>query len=190
MCTLLPITKQNCPQGRAGIAKAWAAPCEDVDSLTFDADGSVTAITMQSGKFFVPIEFAKDVAFFNQEKSRVNNRGGNLNVAQTLSFNKDIMNATTRNQLKVLNGCCCLHMIVRDNTGRYHYAGITHMVDEVDSPASDTFVSEDMNTGDGSGNTGADPTSDNNEYVETITANVGFYAPFYIGTEAAIPVAP
>jgi hypothetical protein len=187
MCNLVTIAKTACTKGRAGIATIWASPCDNVDSLTFDADGSVTAVTMTDTNVFVRIDFEKDTAFFNQEKTRPNARR-NINVAQTISFNEDLMNPTTRAGLLALNECCCMHVIVKDNTGRFHYAGITHFPDEVDSPASDTYTDEDLRTGDGSGNTGADSAADINEYIETLTANVGFYAPFYVGSEASIPV--
>lgn len=188
MCTLLPITNTSCPQGRAGISKAWVASCTDITDLTFNATGGITAITTVVDGGFVPIDFARNAAFLNQTKTTVNNRGSLVNTEQVLSFNIDIMNPTTRNQLRVLNGCCCLHVIVRDNTGQYHYLGISHTAGATPG-TTDTYVDEYMTTGEGSGNTGADPTGDINEYIETIRANVNFYAPFYVGVEADIPLA-
>ena len=187
MCTLLPITSTTCPQGRAGVAKAWVAPCDSISDLTFDADGAITAITAEVGLGFVPVEFARNVAFFNQAKTAINNRGALTNVQQTFSFNLDVMNPTARKQLRAINSCCCLHVIVKDNTGQFHYLGISHTAG--DTPGTtDTFQSEYMTTAEGSGNTGADPTADVNEYIETLLANVSFYAPFYTGLESAIPL--
>lgn len=188
MCTLLPITSTTCPQGRAGVAKAWVAPCDAISALTFNADGAVTAITEVSTEGFVAIEFARNVAFFNQAKTAINNRGALTNVQQTFSFNLDVMNPTARKQLRALNSCCCLHVIVKDNTGQYHYMGISHTAGATPG-TTDTYQDEYMTTGEGSGNTGADPTADVNEYIETLLANVNFYAPFYVGVEADIPLA-
>jgi|GEM_PF-3411281 len=172
MCNLLPITKVKCPQGRAGIVKFWAIPSVAVQQLTFDLDGIITDIQLDCLALnevgWISFEFQKDTAFFNQEKSR---NGDNVFVTQTLSFNESIMNPTTRKALKVLNGCCSLHIVVLDNSGKYHYAGISVF-------ENGDWQSEDMNTGDGTGNTGADSTADQNEYIETITAVTSFYAPF------------
>lgn len=188
MCTLLPITTTTCPQGRAGVVKAWVAPCDSISDLTFDADGAITAIAAVATEGFVPVEFARNVAFFNQAKTSINNRGALTNVQQTFSFNLDVMNPTARKQLRAINSCCCLLVIVKDNTGQFHFLGISH--DPGATPGTtDTYQVEYMTTGEGSGNTGADPTADVNEYIETMLANVSFYAPFYTGLESAIPLA-
>lgn len=183
MCLVTPISIGACPKGRAGISVMWATACEHVTDLTFDADRQITAITMDAANAdatFKKIEFEKNTAFFTQEKTRVKS---NVNVAQTISFIEPLMTNTNRNALEDLNDCCCLHAIVKDNIGNYHYAGISF------NATTDEWESEDLKTGDGSGNTGADPTADSNEFLETLTANASFYAPYFAGGEAGIPVA-
>jgi hypothetical protein len=182
MAVFSGINAESCPKGRAGINALWAANCSDVEELTFDADRQITSITMdatQPDPTFKKFTFERDTAFFNQEKTRVKQ---NINVTQTVSIIEPVMRNEVRNTLEDVNDACCLHVIVRDNTGRYHYAGISY------DAANDEWRSEFMTTGDGSGNTGADPTSDNNEYIETFTSTTSWYAVFLVGGEAAIPV--
>lgn len=182
MAVFSGISAEDCPKGRAGINALWATDCKNVEGLTFDANRQITSITMdatQTDPTFKKITFERDTAFFNQEKTRVKQ---NINVVQTISMIQPVMRNEIRNTLEDMNDCCCLHLIVRDNTGRYHYTGISYDAD------ADEWRSEFMTTGDGSGNTGADPTSDNNEYIETFTSTASWYAPFLVGGEAAIPV--
>jgi hypothetical protein len=182
MAVFSGISADNCPKGRAGINALWAANCSDVQELTFDADRNITAITMdatQANPIFHKFTFERDTAFFSQEKTRIKQ---NINVVQTISIIEPVMRNEIRNTLEDVNDACCLHIIVRDNTGQYHYAGISYDATE------DEWRSEFMTTGDGSGNTGADPTSDNNEYVETFSSTAAWYAPFVLGGEAIIPI--
>lgn len=183
MCFLIAVDKKKCPQGRAGISKFWVADSAAIADLTIDLDEIVQAITVdptheQAG--FVKVEFEKNTAFFNQEKTKVKS---NVNVTQTIQFIEPVMTPALRKALRLMNSCCSVHIIIRDNTGQFHYAGISHYVTD------NSWESEDMQTGDGSGNTGADPTSDSNEYTESFVATVNFYAPFYGGGVAAIPIA-
>ncbi len=182
MSTIItPISKADCNPGRAGISVIWATNCINVLDLTFNVSRQITAITMdttQDEPVFIKIEFEKDTAFFNQEKTR---NKSSINVVQTISFIEPGLGNTVRNALQDLNGNCCVLAIVRDNAGNYHVAGLSHI------PATDEFWFEDMRTGEGSSNTGADPTADSAEYVETLVCNVNFYAPFTTLTSATIP---
>lgn len=173
------INKVSCPNQRAGIAKIWATECENVSDLTFDDDHQVDGITMNGGATFKLIEFEKNTAFFNQTKTR---SGQALNVAQQVQFILAGLDVARRKALYDLNQACCMHAIVKTNGGQYYYAGITYF------PDSDTWESEDMQTGDGSWNTGADPVSDKNETIEALACNVAFYTPFFGLAEASIPV--
>jgi hypothetical protein len=171
----------SCPKARAGIQVLWAIECEKVATLTFDADRSITAITVvvaTPANVFKKIEFEENTAFFNQAKTR---NKSSLNVVQTISFIEPGLSATVRNALEDLNGNCCLHVIVRDNSGNYHYAGISF------NPEDETWWSDKMKTGEGSSNTNTDPTADQAEYIETLTGNSLFYAPFWTLGEAGIP---
>lgn len=181
-CVITPISKTNCPKCRAGIVCMWVAPCEAIEDLTFDANRCVVGITVDAthpDPTFKKIEFEKDTAFFNQAKTKVKN---NTNVAQQVQFIEPCMTNEVKNALEDLNECCCLHAIIKDNSGTYHYAGISYNKD------TDEWNDEDMSTGDGSANTGADPTADSNEFIETFNANTSWYAPHWKGGEAGIPV--
>lgn len=181
-CTITPITKENCKSCRAGISCIWLTNCVNVLDFTFDANRCVTGIVMDTSQVsptFKKIEFEKDTAFFSQPKVKIKN---STSVTQTISFVEACMSPELRNALEDMNDCCCAIAIVKDNSGQYHVAGITYNKD------TDEWQTEDMATGEGSANTGTDPTADSNEYIETLTANVGFYAPFYKGGEASIPV--
>lgn len=182
MCLTAPITTDNCPKGRAGIAKSWITACTNVLDLIFSATTrEIIGITMNAAPGagrFVLVEFEKKTASFEQAKTRLKN---GTNVTQTFTFIEPALNAATSSLLEDLNDCCCSHVIIKDNNGRFHYAGISYFKD------SNTYQDEDMKTGDGSGNTGADPTGDSNEYNETMTADTIWYAPFWSLGEAGIP---
>ena len=184
MCLISPIGVGTCPKkGRAGINKLWAIPCESVEDIVFDpvtrkvTAWVIDALALQPG--FVPIEFEKDTAFFNQAKVKIKN---STNVTQTISFVEPQLTNETRNALEDLAGCCCLIVIVRDNANHYHVMGVSY------DPITNTWQAEDAATGEGSANTGADPTADSAEYIETIAANTAFYAPHFDGVEADIPL--
>jgi hypothetical protein len=180
MCVVTPIiTAANCDPSRAGIAVLYAAQCADVTDLTFDTDRKISAITMASGKVFKRIEFEKNTAFFNQAKTKVKS---STNVAQTISFIEAGLSNEVRNALEDLNCNCCLFVIVKDNSGILHAAGISY------DSVNETWTFEDMRTGEGSANTGADPTADSAEFNETLVANVRFYANQLSLAESSIPV--
>jgi hypothetical protein len=182
MSVISPIARVACPPARAGIATIWAIDCADVSELTFDEDRQITAITLVTAtptKKWKRIDFEKNTAFFNQAKTRARTA---VNVAQTISFVEPGMSLVVRNALEDLNGVCCGHFIIKDNSGNYHYAGITF------NPVTEEWNSEDMRTGEGSANTNTDPVADQAEYVETLVANVGFYAPFWSLGESGIVV--
>lgn len=173
------LTADICDPTRAGIAVIWAAQCSEIDELTFDADRKLDSITMVGAATFKRIEFEKNTAFLNQAKTKLKSA---VNVAQTISFIEAGLSNEVRNALEDLNCNCCLFVIVKDNAGILHACGISY------NPTADTYAFEDMRTGEGSANTGADPTADSAEFIETLVANVSFYAPQLALTEFGIPV--
>jgi hypothetical protein len=180
MSTLSGLNVDNCGKSRAGIAEMWVANSADIDALTFDTDHQVTAATMVATKLFYYYSFEKGTAFLNQEKTK---NGNSTNVAITLSFVFPSLDNAARKELFALNECCSLVAIVKDNSGKKHFIGISH------DPTDDSYVFEQMKTGEGSANTGADPTADKAEFIETLTHNAIFYAPQCIIADAAITVA-
>jgi len=182
MCLIVPITNALCSTGRAGINMLWVTACANVLEFTFDPlTSEILTITMdvtQPDPVFVPISFEKGTGFFNQEITKNKNA---KNVAQTISFVEPNQNAPLRFSIESLEDCCCYISIVRDNNGKYHVAGITYF------PATDTWQTEDMVTGAGSSNTGANPTSDSNENIITLVANTGSRA-LFLADGVVIPV--
>jgi hypothetical protein len=178
MCVITPILTANaCDPSRAGITVLYVAQCSQITDLTFDADRMIEAITMTGT--FKRIEFEKNTAFFNQAKTR---NKSSVNVAQTISIIEAGLTNEVRNALEDLNCNCCLFALVKDNSGIIHAAGISY------NSANDTWAFEDMRTGEGSANTGADPTADSAEFIETLVANVRFYANQVSLAESSIPV--
>lgn len=182
MSVITPILRSSCPKARAGIQVLWAIDCADVDTLTFSVDREITAITLVTAtptKKWKRIEFEENTAFFNQEKTR--NKSA-VSVRQQCQFIEPGLGTAVRNALEDLNGNCCVHAIIRDNSSNYHYAGITY------NYTDDEWYSENMKTGAGSSNTNTDPTADQAEYTETLECNAQFYAPFWTLGEAGITV--
>lgn len=177
---LVAISKAACPEARAGIRKLYVTECANVDSVTI-ASGAISAITMESTGVFVPIDFELNTAFFNQEKKRVNGKGSVI-VTQTIEFSEEGILQATNDALKALNASCCLHVIVKTNTGKMWYAGISR------DGEGNLIISEDMRTGDGSVVTGASQENDSAMTKETLVAKTRWYAPEYTGLESAIAV--
>lgn len=169
MSLVTPIlTSANCEPSRAGIRVLWAIDCSKVAALEIDPDTRrVTSASLAIGETFKRIEFEKDTAFFNQAKT-VNK--SSVNYVQQITIYEAGLSNTVRNALEDLNCVCCLHIIVEDNNGQRWYFGISYF------PTSETWQSEDMRTGEGSANSGADPTADSAEYLETFVGNAFNYA--------------
>ena len=180
---LTPITKATCPEARAGIRKLYAIDCTDIDSLTFNEGGAISAITAASGAEFVPIEFELNTAFFNQNKVRPNGKGTVI-VNQSIEFTEEGIVQLVNESLRKLNKSCCLHIVVKDNNNKMWYAGISR-----DGETGNLYLDEDMRTGEGSAVTGASQESDSAMTKETLVARTRWYAPQYVGLESAIPVA-
>lgn len=183
MCLESPITTAVCVTGRAGVRRAYFAQCEAVSDIAFSGTTrEVTGFTMDvlhPVPVFLQVDFEKNTAFFNQAKTRVKN---NINYAQTLSMIFGINNATLNALLTDLNRCCCYIVVVELNTGQRRLMGVSY--DDI----TDTWTTEDLKTGEGSDNSGADPVADSNEVLDTVTANTSYsFAPF-LATSVVIPV--
>ena len=176
---ITPIQKTTCPNSRAGLYRIWAVDCADVVDVLIE-DGSVHNVTLVDGVGWKQIQFDKGTAYLQQEKLIAN--GYETYVKQSLYFELAGLSNEKRNALEDLNGVCCGHFIVKDNSGNYHYAGITY------NHITEEWQSEDMRTGEGSANTNTDPTADQAEYIETLVCNAGFYAPFWSLGEGGIAV--
>lgn len=180
------ITLNACPIGRAGINCFWVTDCTNVldwvVDYSQDDNGCVTGVIMDAAQplpVFHLFKFEKDTAFLNQEKTRV---GNNINITQTLSFVLPVLDKVKQSVLRDLNTCCCLYIIVQDNNGRCWISGLSI------NPITQEWKNEGFQTGDGSANTGADPTADNSQFIETITGTTSWYAPLWDAPKGSIPV--
>lgn len=178
---LVSITTPAKCRTRAGIAKMFVTECANVTDITFDADHQITAIVMDGVSVFHPIQFAKNTANFEQVKTVTEN--SSINVAQTINFTFRRLDNAVRKGLYELNQSCCIHAIVQDNEGEWWYFGISYF------PETDSWISEDMSTSEGSANSGEDPSGDQVQMIESLAANSNFFAVKWTLGEAGIPVA-
>ena len=169
-----------CNNGRAGINALWATSCKKVAQLKFNNDREITEIIMdlsQSDPTFKKIAFERDTAFFSQVRTRIRNH---TTVRQSITITEPTLRTSVSNALLSISNCCCIHLIIRDANMNYHYVGIDY--DE----KINYWESTKLKLNNGGAETGADPTTDSNEYTEVFSTTSRWYAPFYIGGENGI----
>ena len=167
---ITPIQKTTCPNSRAGLYRIWAVDCADVVDVLIE-DGSVHNVTLVDGVGWKQIQFDKGPAYLQQEKLIAN--GYETYVKQSLYFELAGLSNEKRNALEDLNGVCCMNVIAEDVAGNFHYIGISE----------DDFgdiTNDDLRTGEGSSETGADPNTDTARYTESLVCFSTFYAPITI----------
>lgn len=147
----------------------WVIPSSAVTGLDFGSDGRIQAIALDCsfGASWTAIEFDLNTAFLAQNKNGSRN---NIAVSQQVRFTETVMTQAHATALMRLSRCCSLHAVVLDNTGRYHYIGISTYL-------GNQWQSERLQSAEGYGNTGADRTADVNEFSETLQATTNTYAP-------------
>jgi hypothetical protein len=156
-----------CVDGTAGINAFKGFNCDDV-TLTFDTDGVVSAITIPNGSEMTNIKPYKDTA--NLEQAKTKNRNA-VNVAQTANFELAGLSTDDSNGLEALNKKCCIAGFAQLNSGDVVAMGVSY------NKAKASYMWNDMQTGEGSNNTGTDPAADNAVVTETLVANTRWYAP-------------
>ena len=167
---ITPIQKTTCPNSRAGLYRIWAVDCADVVDVLIE-DGSVHNVTLVDGVGWKQIQFDKGTAYLQQEKLIAN--GYETYVKQSLYFELAGLSNEKRNALEDLNGVCCMNVIAEDVAGNFHYIRISE----------DDFgdiTNDDLRTGEGSSETGADPNTDTARYTESLVCFSTFYAPITI----------
>lgn len=177
-------TDEECFEGRAGISHIYFNSASNVTGLTFSADREITAITADAteGKGFQRFEFDEDTAFLNEALTRAASGRGGASAAITLSFNIAGRSTTDMNALENLAQFRNLHAIVVDNNEKMWYVGISY------SETTGNWKNEGLRTGEGSANSGANPTEDLTEIIQTLTCTQTWYSRAYVGDESAIPV--
>lgn len=181
-CTLSGYTEACDDEGNtAGIASIWFASKNDVQSLTFNATGQLSTITMVSGKVFYQWTFDPDTAFFNQPKS-VSNKSPF--VKQSIQFTNPKMSTDLINAIDALDACaiCGLVAIVKDNNGKFWLAGVKYF-------SSGTYTITGLYPAQSDGAvTGANPEGDVNKITTAFESKTGKYARESVVAEASIPV--
>lgn len=184
-CTILPIIRATCPIGRAGVRRAWLIDAANIEDITFDEKGCIDSITVVEDTGFTRLDFEKDTAFLEQTNTR---NGYNINTTQTLSMIFPIMSCDLRWRLRSIFNCACgVVAIVKDNNNQLMVVGIDTF-ENGDWVEEGTWEPIELKTGESTGNTGADPTADRNEYLVTLTGNSNFFAPFTTFGEDEIPL--
>lgn len=107
-CTLISLDNA-CVNAFGGIYVSYAAPAADIDEITFDGDGQVTAITMENSANFAKYQYTQDdTAYYNQE----GNRDGNLHEFEQEAFFKFLgISLDNKQFVDSLVECCDLVFI-------------------------------------------------------------------------------
>lgn len=173
---------ENCdPDGNtAGINAVWAVPSKDIDSITFDANGEVTAIALDAGIAWAKYTFEDDTAFFNQPYE---SQGVNLSVKQQLLFVLPKMSTETRDAAMSLLQCalCGLICVVRDNNGRMWVGGVRLF------STGDWTPKAFKPLGAAGAETQANSESDKNQITTQLESKNSEYARVFQGVEADLP---
>jgi hypothetical protein len=148
----------------------WAVDCAEVVTVLMEK-GSVYNVVLAPGATWKRIDFEKGVGYLQQEKLIA--KGSTNYVKQSLYFELYGLSNEKRNALEDLNGVCCMNVIAEDQSGKYHYLGITR-------DAAGDIENEGLKTGDGSSETGANPATDIARYTESMVCYAGFYAPITV----------
>lgn len=101
-----------------GSSGLWIANREDVDAITTDPTGEITAVTMLAAAVFYKIEMATNQSNWNEAVSESGE------VVQQYTFVSDSHFQTQRNFIQGLIGCNCgLVVIHKENTGKSWFWG-------------------------------------------------------------------
>jgi hypothetical protein len=181
-CTLVAYSEDCDDEGNvAGIDTLWFAGRDDIDTMTFSANGELTAIAMQSGSTFKKWKFQEDTAFFNQPKTVVGKRAF---YKPTISFVNSKISTALINAIESLDNCsaCGVVAIVKDNNGKKWLAGVRYisqaeqLVKPLFPAASDGAV------------TGANSESDANQLTTVLESKQGKLCREATLADASIPV--
>lgn len=119
----------NCATTCAGgVKRVWLANYDDIDLITFDADGSVTAITMVATAVFYELKFKVNTKQLN-ETYNVAEDGCGTTLTQTLTGIAPCYNQDTRTFLQeaAQQSCCGMVAIVEENSG---FVGMIGYIEE------------------------------------------------------------
>lgn len=164
---ILPISR-NCGNVYAGIKQMWVIQCHNITGILFDANGKIIAIDKTDD--WRLIQFERNTGFLLQEK-KVVGRHSVITIQKIYFEQNDIVQASLE-QLRELNKCGCLNIVIEDNNGAFHYCGISKTEDE------QLWHHQDMRTSDGVAKTNAVDDEIGSYVAESLQCITYNYAPF------------
>lgn len=141
-CTIIEGITLDCRQGAGGIDKIYLTEFANIASIT-SSSGTVTAITMASGKKFWEIGVEVEDAQFNEELA-ASVENGTTFYNQTLTFSVFKMTAKNRNIVRLL-AQNRLAVIVKNMDGVYHLLGETRAMHVTGAASTSGKASGDKN---------------------------------------------
>lgn len=111
-----------------GVKRVWLANYDDIDLITFDADGSVTAITMLASAVFYELKFKVNTKQLNEAYNTAED-GCGTTLTQTLTGIAPCYNQDTRTFLQeaAQQSCCGMVAIIEENSG---FVGMIGYIEE------------------------------------------------------------
>jgi len=161
-CALTQSYTLDCKDSIGGLKEVWFAAVEDVASWT-GASGTITAVTMDAGKYFWKYELVKESSNF-AEAVNTNVQNGTVFYAQTLEIILNKLQVNTRNEILLL-AKNRLVALVKDNNDTIWVLGYANGLDIT-----------------GGGSATGTAFGDRNGYTLTFTGNEKELAALFTGT--------
>jgi hypothetical protein len=101
----------DCTQGgcSGGLQNIFIAQVDDIDTITYGANGEITGITMQATKVFYEFDFQDGTAQYTESLTVTN---CNIAVEQSLTWVVPCRNDTLRQRIEELANCCCGQVVI------------------------------------------------------------------------------
>lgn len=117
------ITALDCLDGKGGNEALYVTEVENLNTITVDATGLITAITLDTGKQFWEIKCEKeDIQAMVTETTNATN--GTTSYVHQVTYSSNKLSVTKRQFFKLLS-LNRLMVMVKDNNGQYMLYGRT-----------------------------------------------------------------
>lgn len=174
---LLAVQRSISKRNRGGIRELLIAPSAHIEQVVFDAFERVGDIQMKPGKSFYFFRGRLDLGFFTQSFNR---SGGFGVVSQTINLAIDGFTPAGRLALAKLSRHYSLAVLVKDNTGQWHFFGISYLSDRRE------WVFEKLRRQGGSTNSGT--IQQEQLYVYSIQGTTASEAPHLAFDPSTLPI--
>ena len=117
----------GCKDSQGGVEYLYVADLPSYDTITTDVDGKITSLDAGGSPVsitFYKYETPKQVSSF-QEQINADNATGTVWYQQDATFIFNKMQASTRDQIKLLSQNPKLLVIVKDGNGKFWSVGVT-----------------------------------------------------------------